>query len=105
MPPPFLLLALRVYQPVLGENTYRSDERELEQRGRVHYQAYQTLTVVLAALWLLAGWNAFKPAWIAGLGPIVPLAVYGLVLAGIVLALTLPQSILLWTEPDMEAEG
>ena len=26
-------------------------------------------------------------------------------LAGIVLALTLPQSILLWTEPDMEAEG
>jgi len=102
--PPFLLLALRVYRPVLGENAYRSDERELEQRGRAHYQAYQALTVVLALLWLPAGWNAFRPAWVAGLGTMVPLAVYGLVLAGIVLALTLPQAILLWTEPDMEGE-
>jgi hypothetical protein len=100
-----LLLALRVYQPVLGENAYRSDERELEQRGRAHYQAYQALTVVLAALWLLAGWNAFRPAWMAGSGPMVALALYGVVLAGIVLALTLTQAILLWTEPDMEAEG
>jgi hypothetical protein len=102
-PPPFLMLALRVYQPALSDNAHRSDERELEQRGRAHYQAYQALTVVLAVLWLLAGWNAFKPAWIAGLGPVAPLAVYGVVLAGIVLALTLPQAILLWTEPDMEA--
>jgi hypothetical protein len=103
--PPFLLLALRVYRPVPGENAYRSDERELEQRGRAHYQAYQALTVVLAVLWLPAGWSAFKPAWVAGLGPAVALVVYGLVLAGIVLALTLPQAILLWTEPDMEADG
>jgi hypothetical protein len=103
--PPFLLLALRVYRPVLGENAYRIDERELEQRGRAHYQAYQALTVVLAVLWLPAGWSAFKPAWMAGFGPAVALVVYGLVLAGIVLALTLPQAILLWTEPDMEADG
>ena len=59
--------------------------------------------VVLAVLGLPAEWSAFRPAWIAGIGPMVALAVYGLVLAAIVLALTLPQAILLWTEPDMEA--
>jgi hypothetical protein len=31
--------------------------------------------------------------------------IYGVVLAAIVAALTLPQAILLWTEPDMEDES
>jgi len=104
-PPPFLLLALRVYHPEPMENEYRSDERELQQRDRAHYTAYQSVVIALAFLWLLATWNAFKPhllAWI----PVSPsLLVYGVVLAAIVAALTLPQTILLWTEPDMEVES
>jgi hypothetical protein len=31
-PPPFLLLALRVYHPAPAESEYRSDEREFQQR-------------------------------------------------------------------------
>jgi len=101
-PPPFLLLALRVYPPRPGDSEYRSDERELQQRDRAHYHAYQWIASTLALLWLLASWNAFKPhllAWI----PVSPsLIIYGVVLASIVVSLTLPQAILLWTEPDME---
>jgi hypothetical protein len=100
--PPFLLLALRVYRPEPAESEYRSDERELQQRDRAHYQAYQTLAVVLAVLWLLTSWNTFKPQLLAWVPGSANLLIYGLVLAAIVAALTLPQAILLWTEPDME---
>jgi len=103
--PPFLLLALRIYHAEPGDREYRSDERELQQRDRAHYQAYQTLVIVLALLWLLTSWNTFKPQLLAWLPMSPDLVVYGLVLAAIVVALTLPQCILLWTEPDMEEEA
>lgn len=103
--PPFLLLALRVYRPGRAENEYRSDERELQQRDRAHYQAYQALAVVLAVLWLLAGWRTFNPKLLAWVPVSADLLIYGVVLAAIVVALTLPQAILLWTEPDMESEA
>jgi hypothetical protein len=100
--PPFLLLALRVYQPGPTDREARSDERELQQRDRAHYQAYQALACILAILWLLSGWNTFSThllKWI----PVSPsLLVYGVVLTAVVISLTLPQAILLWTEPDME---
>jgi hypothetical protein len=103
-PPPFLLLALRVYRPQPMDNEYRSDERELQQRDRAHYLAYQALAAALAILWLLAGWNTFTPRLLARI-PVSPsLLIYGVVLASIVAALTLPQAILLWTEPDMEED-
>jgi len=103
-PPPFLLLALRVYPTEPSTSEYRSDERELGQRDHTHYQAYQWIASVLAVLWLLAGWNTFKPQLLAWI-PVSPgLLLYGLVLAAMVVALTLPQSILLWTEPDMEED-
>jgi len=102
-PQPFLMLALRVYPQEPVRNEYCSDERELQQRDRAHYTAYQAMAVVLAVLWLLSGWNNFAPRLLAWL-PVSPaLLVYGVVLAAIVVALTLPQAILLWTEPDMEA--
>jgi hypothetical protein len=100
--PPFLLLALRVYEPGPARSEYRSDERDLAQRDRAHYQAYQALASVLAILWLFSGWSAFAPHLLTWL-PVAPaLLVYGVVLASVVVALTLPQAILLWTEPDME---
>ena len=103
-PPPFLLLALRVYDTGPTTSEFRNDERELKQRDHAHYQAYQLLAVVLAVLWLLAGWSAFKPQMLAWITVSPSLLVYGLVLAAITVALTLPQAILLWTEPDMEEE-
>lgn len=103
-PPPFLMLALRVYQPEPGRNEYRSDERELQQRDRAHYQAYQGLAVMVAVLWMLTGWNTFAPKLLAWVPGSAALLLYGLALATVVLVLTLPQAILLWTEPDMEEE-
>jgi hypothetical protein len=104
-PPPFVLLALRVYRPERGESEYRSDERELSQRDRAHYYAYQALVIALCVLWVLTSWNTFRPrllAWVLGS---LSMLIYGVVLAAIVVALTLPQAILLWSEPDMEAEA
>ncbi len=105
MAPPFLVLGLHLYHPTPGESEYRSDERELEQRDRAHYVAYKVLTIVLVVVWLLANWNTFRPKLLAWI-PVSPsLLIYGVALAAIVVALTLPQAILLWAEPDMEAEG
>jgi len=101
-PPQFLLVSLRVYEPPAPEDTWRCDERELQQRDRAHYTAYQALAVILAVLWLLSGWNTFRPRLLAWIPASPSLLIYGLVLASVVIALTLPQSILLWTEPDME---
>jgi hypothetical protein len=101
-PPPLLLLKLRVYQPVLSTEgePYRNDERELHQRDHAHYRAYQAIALALTVPWVysamrlkpdLLGWIPFSPDVIY----------YGLLMAILTLALTLPQSILLWTEPDM----
>jgi hypothetical protein len=105
-PPPFLALGLRLYRPEPEQNEYRNDERELQQRDHAHYSAYQGLALGLVLIWLIADWQANAPrllgwlfSWLPG-GPAVYL--YGLTLAVVVVSQTLPQAILLWTEPDME---
>lgn len=101
-PVPLLALGLRLYLPGPDESDFRNDERELAQRDRAHYQAYQAICLVLAGIWLISDWLAMSPRLLARL-PVNPgLLLYGLVLAAIVLSQTLPQSILLWNEPDME---
>ena len=106
MPPPLLALKLRVYRPILAadEPTYRNDERELRQRDHAHYLAYQAVGIALCVPMLIASLRVVKP----GLIP-VPISsdelYYGLTLVALVLFLTLPQVILLWTEPDMEEAG
>jgi len=101
--PPLLALKLRVYRPLPGDGStpYRSDEREMSQRDRAHYRAYQALGISLVVPWAAAsllgdpkifGWD---PAVVNHLCAMLLLAV-------LTLFLTLPQSILLWTEPDME---
>ena len=99
---PFLMLALRVYQPAPEENEYRNDEREVHLRNRAHYQAYKVLTIALTVLWLVADWKMKVPRLLAWMHVSTDGLLYGLVLMAIVAALTLPQAILLWTEPDME---
>jgi hypothetical protein len=104
--PPLLLLKLRVYAPLLGarEGAFRNDERELKQRDRSHYQAYHALGIAVVVAWLVAYMGMLKPQWMAWI-PMTPFQIfYGLTLATLMLFLTLPQCILLWTEPDMEAE-
>jgi hypothetical protein len=102
-PPPFLMLALRVYQLPPEENQFRNDEREVRQRDRAHYLAYQVLSVALAGMWLLADWKLNSTRLLAWVPVSADAMLYGLVLAAVVVSVTLPQAILLWTEPDMEA--
>ncbi|HEY2468536.1 MAG TPA: hypothetical protein VGI45_11965 [Terracidiphilus sp.] len=103
-PPPFLMLALRIYKVQPQERECRNDERELEQRDRAHYHAYQILTIAIAAMWLIADWQMKAPR-LLGWIPVSPsVLLYGFVLSAAVAAITLPQAILLWTEPDMEVE-
>lgn len=100
-PPPFLALGLRLYRPEPEENEYRNDERELQQRDHAHYIAYQGLAVGLAAMWLLADWQANAPRLLAWLPGSAAVYLYGFVLGLVVVSQTLPQAVLLWTEPDM----
>ncbi len=104
MPPPFVLLALRVYQPPPDEDHFRNDEREIEQRNAAAYKAYQGLLMVLVFVWLATNVHVHLPRLMERLH--IPMAnlLYGLATATVVLGLTLPQAILLWTEPDMEEE-
>jgi hypothetical protein len=73
------------------------DERERLQRDFAHYMAYRILRwsfgVACVAYWLSLSWGE---AWIGSKSPI---------LAGISLVyiLSLPQAVLLWTEPDQPA--
>jgi hypothetical protein len=77
-----------------GMSFHPLDERERLQRDFAHYTAYRILRwsfgVACVAYWLSLSWGE---AWIGSKGPI---------LAGIslVYVLSLPQAVLLWTEPD-----
>jgi len=106
-PPPLLLLKLRVYAPLLAvsDGGFRNDERELKQRDRAHYQAYQAVGIAVAVAWFAVYMGMLRPAWLHWI-PMTPFQIfYALTIATLMMFLTLPQCILLWTEPDMEAEG
>ena len=98
------MLALRVNQPPPEDSEYRNDEREVRHRDHAHYQAYQTITVALAVVWLLADWKLNASRLLAWVPVSADVMLYGLVLVAVVVSVTLPQAILLLTEPDMEAE-
>jgi hypothetical protein len=97
-----LQLAVAGYRSVT-DGTDRNDERELQRRDRVHYQAYQAICVLLAVIWILAMWETHPPRFIPA--RLLPMLLYPVVLPIILLAITLPQAILLWTEPDMDVEA
>lgn len=103
-PPPLLALQLRVYQPVLqaDEDGWRNDERELHQRDRAHYLAYQWMGAAMVLPWFLATLRLLRASFLSGLAMTPDEMYYGLTLISVTLFLTLPQAILLWTEPDME---
>jgi hypothetical protein len=103
-PSPLVSLRLQIFPPVLEdeEAEFRNDERELNQRDRAHYLAYQGAGAAVAAILTVALIRATKPTWFAWLAVNPNELYFGLLLALAVLMMTLPQAILLWTEPDME---
>jgi hypothetical protein len=104
-PPSLLMLKLRVFEPVPGVGeAYRNDERELHQRDRAHYVAYKALGVALLVPWITSSLLGDQNLFSLNLA-IVNRLCSALILGLIAMFLTLPQSILLWTEPDMENEG
>lgn len=100
--PPFVMLTLRMWKPEPVESEYRNDERELERRDRAHYASYQVLTIALALVWLISDWMMKGSRLLAWVTVPADVLLYGFVLSACVVAITLPQSILLWTEPDMD---
>jgi hypothetical protein len=85
-----------------SDGEYRSDEREQRQSDRAHSRAYRAMYAVLLLLWGVAfnlvARHPFLPAVTAGQ------LTYGMAVLSLFLTFTLPQAILLWTEPDMERE-
>jgi hypothetical protein len=104
-PPSLLALKLRVYQPAPADDgsAYRNDERELHQRDHAHYLAFQAVGVAVCVPMFIASMRLIRPSLMSWI-PMPPDAMYyGLTLVAMILFLTLPQAILLWTEPDTEA--
>jgi hypothetical protein len=102
-PPSLLSLKLRVYQPISGLGVQdRNDERELYQRDRAHFWAYQILGVSLVVPWLTLFLSRPRVGLLSH--ALANQIATGMLLASLALFLTLPQAILLWTEPDMEPD-
>lgn len=90
------LVVTRSLEPASSDE-YRNDERELHLRDRAHYRAYGVLFAVFAPIWLIA---LLTPRVIP---PALELhLVLLLATAGFLVAITLPQALILWTEPDMD---
>lgn len=75
------------------------DERDRAERDHAHYQAYRGLCLVmgLGAVLYWFGMN-WAPGWLSRNAPVL---LWGLV----VFAYSLPQSVILWTEPAAEADA
>ena len=102
-------MARRTIPQITDEREFCSDEREVRRRDSAHEVAYRRLGMVVILTFLVAYCkNACLPL-LAEWGITFPTAffdqlIYGLLIASFILFLTLPQAILLWTEPDMEPD-
>ena len=98
-----------VFTWIAGDMRRRGDEREMRRRDHAHFMAYRVFAYLLAGYVLIALFAGYfgGPNLIMTLAP---LALRGflmqlpnvLVMATVLLYATLPQAILLWTEPDMD---
>lgn len=102
--PSLLALKLNLYRPVLDldRDEARSDERELRQRDHAHYLAYQAMAFLVLLPMLFGSLRIARPSLIPLGGVTTAQFYYGLSMVAVVLFVTLPQAILLWTEPDMD---
>ena len=98
-----------VFTWIAGDMRRRGDEREMHRRDHAHFRAYRALGYFLLGYFLI---GALFPDYFGGhpITPLAPLALRGflmqlpnvLLMATVLLYATLPQAILLWTEPDMD---
>jgi hypothetical protein len=72
-----------------------ADERQLAVRSRAYFRAFQSIAIYTALLWLvIAVISRFRSA--------IPLDLMALSMFPLlVMAVTLPQAWVLWTEPDL----
>jgi hypothetical protein len=97
--PQWLALVLRM-APNPSKYKDEADEREQLGLDNGHFIAYRWLAFVIFLLMFLIDIKRVGP--IFGDYPKIPLdLLYGTSLIGCFLAITLPQAIILWTEPDM----
>jgi protein-S-isoprenylcysteine O-methyltransferase Ste14 len=83
-------LALFIIFTWIAGDTRRRDEREMQRINHAHTLAHRIFVgVFAAALWYGFGFHQHLPNPVIG--------------AGYMVFITLPGTILLWTEPDMEA--
>jgi hypothetical protein len=83
---------------------FHNDERELRQRDRAHYAAYKILTGAIA-IGVFAAYSQVCGSWHLPKGLPLERILWGSLLAVFVASMTLPQAVLLWTEPDMEEKS
>jgi hypothetical protein len=94
-----------VFTWLAGDQRARGDEREIYRRDHAHYLAYYFLGCGLfGALFAgsFRGPNPIAPHLPLALHPFLMQLPHVLLWATFFLYITLPQAILLWTEPDME---
>jgi hypothetical protein len=98
---------LIIFTWIAGDMRTRGDEREMYRRDHAHYLAYYFVGYGLMGALFAGSFRAPNP-----ITPLLPLALraflvqlpHVLLWATFFLYITLPQAILLWTEPDIEAE-
>jgi len=96
---------LTIFTWIAGDMRARGDEREMVRRDHAHYLAYYAVGMSLIVAIIAGSFQGPPPS-----GLLKPLALRAflvplpkvLLWATFFLYLTLPQAILLWTEPDME---
>lgn len=80
-----------------------NDERELAARDSAHFRAYTAVVLLLFTLLLVPDWVPSR--YTEHFSPIEILSYTRTSLWGLfAVAITLPQAILLWSEPDIESE-
>ncbi len=92
---------------ITGDTLARGDEREMHRRDHAHFMAFRSLGPVITAA-LLATFYRGPNTITSASGPLLRAILYNLpyalMMAALSLYCTLPQAILLWTEPDMEKD-
>lgn len=94
-----------VFTWLAGDQRARGDEREMHRREHAHFRAYYVLGYgILAALFasFFADPNPIMPLLPLALRTFFMKLPQMLLMDTMFIFITLPQAILLWTEPDME---
>jgi hypothetical protein len=95
----------RFFIPEVGdEREVRNDERALRRRDHAHYVAFQSLGSLIALAFILKYFDSnsmlptvLTPEWVNRI-------IFGILQISWIEIMSLPQAILLWTEPDMETD-